>query len=68
MLENLVLFVALIVAVGGREPARVELGATVFVIARVVYWPVYLAGIRGLRTVVWGVGVIGLAIIASAGF
>lgn len=36
-------------------------------IARVVYWPIYLAGIPGVRTVVWTVGAVGLAILASAG-
>ena len=59
MLENLVLFVALVVAVGARNPSRAELGAEVFVIARVVYWPIYLAGIPGVRTVVWTVGAVG---------
>lgn len=68
MLENLVLFVTLVVAVGGRQPARAELGAEVFLIARVVYWPIYLAGIPGLRTAVWTVGVVGLVLLASAGF
>jgi uncharacterized MAPEG superfamily protein len=67
MLENLVLFIALVVAVGGGNAGRAQLGATVFVIARVVYWPIYLAGIPGLRTAVWTVGIVGLAILASAG-
>jgi uncharacterized MAPEG superfamily protein len=66
MLENLVLFVALVVAVGGHNPARAQLGAEVFVAARLVYWPVYLAGIPGLRTLVWTVGAVGLAILGSA--
>jgi uncharacterized MAPEG superfamily protein len=66
MLENLVLFVALVVAVGGRHPDRAVLGAEVFVVARIVYWPIYLAGIPGLRTAVWTVGVVGLAVLASA--
>jgi uncharacterized MAPEG superfamily protein len=42
------------------------LGAVVFVVARIVYWPIYLAGIPGLRTAVWTVGVVGLAVLASA--
>lgn len=68
MLENLILFIALVVAVGGRNPARAELGAQVFLVARVVYWPIYLAGIPGVRTAVWSVGIVGLGLIASAGF
>jgi len=66
MLENLVLFVALVVAVGGRNPARAQLGAEIFVIARVVYWFIYLAGIPVVRTLVWGVGLVGLVIVGSA--
>jgi uncharacterized MAPEG superfamily protein len=66
MLENLLLFVALVVAVGAQHPARAQLGAEVFVIARIVYWPIYLAGIPVVRTIVWTVGAVGLAILASA--
>src|SRR5262245_54165578 len=66
MLENLLLFVALVVAVGGKNPARAELGAEIFLIARLVYWPIYLLGIPVVRTVVWTVGAVGLAILASA--
>src|ERR1700739_2509504 len=46
-LENLVLFTALVLAahaVGTNDP-RVELGAQIFFIARLVYIPIYLAGI-----------------------
>jgi len=68
MLENLLLFVALIVAVGGQHPGRAQLGAEVFVIARIVYWPIYLAGVPVVRTIVWTVGAVGLAILASAAF
>lgn len=66
MLENMVLFVTLIVAVGGGDPARARLGALVFVLARVAYWPIYLAGIRGVRTLAWSVGAAGLVILATA--
>ena len=67
MLENLVLFVALAVAAGGgQNPGRAQLGAELFVAARVVYWPVYLAGIPFLRTGLWMVSVVGLALLGSA--
>jgi uncharacterized MAPEG superfamily protein len=66
MLENLLLFVALVVAVGGRNPARAELGAEIFLIARIIYWPIYLLGIPVVRTLVWTVGAVGLAILGSA--
>jgi uncharacterized MAPEG superfamily protein len=68
MLENFVLFAALVLAarVGGVPNARIELGAGVFFWARVVYFAVYLAGVPYLRTVVWSVGVVGMAMIAAA--
>jgi uncharacterized MAPEG superfamily protein len=66
MIENMVLFVALAVAVGGRNPARATLGAQVFLAARLVYWPIYLAGIPGIRTLVWTAGMVGLVVLATA--
>jgi uncharacterized MAPEG superfamily protein len=70
MLENLALFVALMVAASfaGRTGGRVTLGANVFVWARVVYWAVYVAGVPYLRTAVWSTGVLGLAAIGSSLF
>jgi uncharacterized MAPEG superfamily protein len=65
MLENLVLFAALVlVAVAaGKTNATTLLGAQIFFWARVAYAAVYLAGIPWLRTGVWSVSVIGLALI-----
>ncbi len=37
-------------------------GATVFLAARVLYVPAYLAGIPGLRTLIWAAGVVGLVL------
>jgi uncharacterized MAPEG superfamily protein len=36
------------------------IGATVWIIARVVYLPLYLMGIKYVRTACWGVSVVGL--------
>lgn len=66
MLENLILFLAVAFAVAGRDPARVQLGAEIFIAARVAHWLIYLAGIPKIRTLAWLVGVIGIAIMASA--
>jgi uncharacterized MAPEG superfamily protein len=68
MLENMVLFTALIVAahLGGANTDRVTLGARVFFWARVAYFPVYVAGITYLRTAIWAVSVAGLALVFSA--
>jgi len=65
MLENLVLFVALVLVaqIAGKTNAVTALGAEVFFWARVVYVPVYLIGIPWVRTAVWGVSVVGLLLI-----
>lgn len=68
MLENLVLFAALLFAAraAGGDRARIELGAQLFFWARLVYFPLYLAGVRYLRTLVWTVGAVGLALLFAA--
>ena len=65
MLENLVLFAALVlVAVAaGRTNATTLLGAQIFLYARLAYAAVYVAGIPWLRTGVWAVSIVGLAMI-----
>ena len=68
MLENLVLFIALLAAVhfAGKVNAQIQLGANIFFWSRVAYWPAYVAGTPLVRTLVWSVSIIGLAIIAAA--
>ena len=65
-IEALVLFVPLALAaqLAGSADA-VTLGATVFFWARVAYLPIYLIGIPYLRSLVWAVGVAGLAMMVS---
>ena len=65
MLENLVLFAALVlVAVAANKTNQTTLlGAQLFFWGRVAYAGVYLAGIPWLRTGVWFVSVIGLVLI-----
>jgi uncharacterized MAPEG superfamily protein len=41
-------------------------GANLFFWARVIFWPVYLAGVPYLRTIVWTVGIVGLLMMAAA--
>ena|SRR2546423_1693876 len=64
MIEAMVVFTALVLAahIAGKA-SQAALGATIFFWARVVYWPVYLAGVIYLRTLVWFVGVLGLILI-----
>ena len=68
MLENLVLLVALIAAARFADGAgpHVDLGATLFFLARVAYWPCYLAGVIYLRTALWLISILGLGMIAVA--
>ena len=63
-MEAMVIFVALLLAahIAGKS-SQAAYGATIFFWARLVYWPVYLAGIIYLRTLVWFVGVFGLILI-----
>jgi uncharacterized MAPEG superfamily protein len=65
MLENLVLFAALVlVAVAaGKTNATTLLGAQIFLYARLAYAAVYIIGMPWIRTAVWAVSVVGLAMI-----
>lgn len=68
MLEGLLLFTALVAAVRlGGKPAPAS-AAALFFWARLVYFPVYLAGIAYVRTAVWIASVVALARIAVAAF
>ena len=65
MLENLVLFaiLVLIAVIAGKTNSATLMGAQIFLGARIVYALVYIAGIPWLRTAVWGISVVGLAMI-----
>jgi len=65
MLENLVLFAILVIAavLADKTNGTTLLGAQIFFWARVVYAAVYIAGLPWLRTGVWAVSVVGLAMI-----
>jgi uncharacterized MAPEG superfamily protein len=65
MLENLVLFAALVLVAhaAGRENATTALGAQVFLWARAAYAVIYIIGIPWLRTAAWTVALVGLVMI-----
>ena len=65
MLENLVLFAALVLvaAVTNRANAMTAMGAQLFFWARLIYVPVYIIGLPWVRTIVWAASVIGLVMI-----
>jgi uncharacterized MAPEG superfamily protein len=66
MIENLVLFAALVLiaVAAGKANAMTATGAMIFFWGRVAYGVIYVAGISWLRTAAWFVSVIGMAIIA----
>jgi uncharacterized MAPEG superfamily protein len=66
MLESLLLFAALVLvaqALGKAGTPMVLLGAQLFLIGRIAHAVVYLAGIPWLRTAVWFVAIVGLAMV-----
>lgn len=67
-IEGFILFtaIALTAHAAGLVTPRVTLGAEIFFWSRVVYIPIYWAGIAYLRTVVWTAGMAGLAMMISA--
>jgi uncharacterized MAPEG superfamily protein len=67
MLENLVLFASLVLVavVAQKTNATTLMGAQIFFWARVAYAVIYPIGIPWLRTAVWFVSVIGLAMVLS---
>jgi uncharacterized MAPEG superfamily protein len=66
--ENFMLFaaIALVAHVAGATSPRVATGAEIFFWSRLLYIPVYYAGIIYLRTAIWLVSVIGLGMMISA--
>ena len=65
LLESLVVFaiVVLVAHAAGRANETTALGAMLFFWGRVAYAIVYIAGIPWLRTLVWGVSVVGIALV-----
>ena len=51
------------VVVAGKTSASTEVGGWIWLGARAVYLPLYWAGIPVIRTIVWSIGTIGIAIV-----
>ncbi|MCW5626368.1 MAG: MAPEG family protein [Burkholderiales bacterium] len=68
LFETLPLFAAaiLIVSIAGRTGTLTAVGAVLYLAARVVYVPLYAAGIPVVRTVVWLASVAGLVMVLLA--
>jgi len=69
-LETFAFFAALVLAVVmlGRQDAMTALGAQLYFWARLVYVPVYAAGIPYLRTLVWAVSIVGIVMLLGVLF
>jgi len=68
MIENMVLFVPLVLAAqaAGISNAETVMGAQIFVVARLLHALIYLAGIPWLRPAAWAGAVVGMVMIGSA--
>ena len=68
MMEAMFVFIplALLAIVSGKDQGLAMTGALTFVGARVAYLPAYMSGIVGVRSLIWGVGAAGLAMMAIA--
>ena len=68
LFETLPLFAAavLIAHVGGREGALTLWGAWLYLVARIVYVPLYAFGVPVVRTLTWAVSLLGVALILFA--
>lgn len=68
LFETLPLFAAavLIAQVAGRNGELTFWGASLYLAARVIYVPLYAAGIPVVRSLVWSVGLLGLILVLAA--
>jgi uncharacterized MAPEG superfamily protein len=66
-LETFPFFAAVVLATIAlqRHDATTALGAQLYVWARLVYVPVYVAGIPYLRTLVWAVSIVGIVMLLA---
>jgi uncharacterized MAPEG superfamily protein len=67
MLENLVLFAAVILAATLANVPQADLATPcgIFVVCRLAYAPLYWAGVKYLRTFVWSISLVGLGWIGA---
>jgi len=70
LFETLPLFAAavLLTVIAQRTGPLTHWGALIYLVARVVYVPLYAIGVSGLRTLVWVVSLAGLLMVIAAAF
>jgi uncharacterized MAPEG superfamily protein len=67
LVENMPIFLCVVLAarLANAAPENIAVGANVFVWARVAYLLVYLAGIPYVRTLLFGLSVVGMGMVAA---
>jgi uncharacterized MAPEG superfamily protein len=65
--ENFTPFVAVALALLAtqRTGGAGAIGATIWILARIVYLPIYVFGVIYVRTIVWGISIVGLVMMLS---
>ncbi|NCF61881.1 MAG: MAPEG family protein [Gammaproteobacteria bacterium] len=66
MAENLLPFACLVLIahVSGNVGFWSALGAQIFLVSRIAFWLLYLAGVKIIRTIVYLIGVVGMGMVA----
>lgn len=69
-METYVFFSVLVIclAFAHKSSALSVGGAWTYLVARIAYVPLYVFGVTGVRSIVWGIGLLGLASCATALF
>lgn len=69
-LETYPLYLAaiLVFSLQGKQPGMAETGSMVYLIARVIYLPLYAFGVPYIRTLTWLVSIVGIVMIVLAIF
>ena len=65
LIETYPVFVVLVVAsvLADRSDALTQWGALTYFVARIAYLPLYVAGVKYLRSLVWSVSALGLVLL-----
>jgi uncharacterized MAPEG superfamily protein len=70
LFETLPLFIGAVLAcaAAGRLGSKTEIGAHLYFFGRLIYFPLYAAGVLVVRTIAWGVATGGLLLVIAALF
>lgn len=68
LMEALPVFLglSLLAMIKDGDMGGANIGALVFLVARILYVPAYASGVRAVRSILWTTGLIGLGMMAAA--